>query len=172
MRILDFQYSELILKPIGPRLYVLAKDAWIVLRIKGLGDVEILLQKGFKFNARSGTALIDYFIPHIGSQILLACWAVHDALGHDFGFSFETVNDFLDQMLELAGETDFKSDIVEGAVSILDGWYGCKTDAEYENRTYIRVHWVHSSPLYKVSKPKLTRHAPGMFGRFWAWLKR
>lgn len=172
MKILDFRYTEWLLSPTSPREFDLGAAGLVIIRTAEFGDIEIWLDKGFHTNGRSGTLLADLFIPHLGRQALLSCWVAHDALGHGLGISFGTINDFLDQMLEIAGETDLKSDIVEAAVSVNDDWFGCKTEKERINRDRINLQWVPRSRHWgdpRMKNPKPTK-PKSRWNRFWDWV--
>lgn len=168
LRVLDFQHSKLPLVPIGDRLFELSRKSWVVLKTNE-GFIEVCLEKGFRTDGRSGPILVDFFIPHLGDQATVASWLTHDALGHDVGFSFDTTNDILDQMLELAGHSDMKSDVVEFFVGISDSWFGCVTSQEIANREKIRINWVHYSRLWEYRGPR-RKPKRSVWKRIWRWV--
>jgi len=141
IKILDFTATDILIRPVGRRLYELPKDVRVQIKTKSDGTLNIFARKGFKFDGRSGGPFADFIAPNLGNQRILACWLVHDILGHDFDISFDTTNEILDQMLECAGMSDFKSDVIEWAVSLSDGWFGCKTDSERANKLLCGVFW-------------------------------
>lgn len=177
MKILSYRHSEILLKPIDQRSFLMGNAGWVVLRTD-IGDLEIRWEKGTWLNARSGPIIADYFIPHMGNQKTLACWVVHDFLGYDYGISFKTINDNLDQMLELAGHSDFKSDVVEFAVGLTDDWFGTHSEIEEKNRQKICAQYVHKSRLPHSKSdttdeqlPQVPKDPPGIFRRFFNWFR-
>jgi hypothetical protein len=171
MKIKDFQATEILLKPTEPREFDLVNFVRIIIRTVSFGDIELELRPPFHFNARSGPIFVDYFIPHVGNQDTLGCFATHDAFGHDIGLSFETTNDFLDQMLELSGHSDIKSDIVEAFVSISDNWFGCENEKEIENRKLIKWRWVDKSKYWNSKLKPKKKPTRNVFKRIWRWFK-
>ena len=79
----------------------------------------------FMFDGRSGSPLIDFFIPNLGNEDERAAWLFHDLLAYGDSLNFHDTNRFLRIFLrDQAGYSGFKSWLVETAVSIDDSWYG------------------------------------------------
>lgn len=141
IKVYKFEHSKYLpISPFKDRWFIQTNNAWCKI-YTNFGVITVKARPPFKLNFRSGPKIVDRFIPHVGNIKIAFCWWVHDVLGHDFDISFETVNEILDQMLELSGISDLKSDIVEFMVSLDDDWFGCKTEEERDNKKLCSVQW-------------------------------
>lgn len=127
--------------PIDDRWYEIPNSVEIFIELEGEGMVIIRLERGFRFDGRSGGPLADFIVPNLGNQRLLACWLVHDVMGYGVLFGFEDTNEILRQMLILAGESRWKARLVGSAVGLSRSWYGepLPGDREYANLSKIHI---------------------------------
>lgn len=90
-----------------------------------IGRILARSEAGFVFDGRSGSPLIDRFIPNLGSMDERAAWLFHDLLAYGQSLDFEQTNSFLRCFLrDQAGYSRFKAWVVEKAVGMDDSWYG------------------------------------------------
>lgn len=144
MKIKSFKLSEISLVPIKDRWYSIDKDVVVTIQTD-CGVITVYVNSGFIFDGRSGSKLIDFIVPNLGSQKEIACWLVHDAFGHDIGISFEMTNDILYGMLRCCGYGWFRSGYVYKGVSFSDSWFGQPNGAtkqELKNISLIRYYWT------------------------------
>ena len=69
------------------RRYKLSSDVWIRL-ITDKGTIS-LFAKRFVFDGRSGSPLLDWYAPNLGSLYERIMWLVHDLLGLCYVFRFQ-----------------------------------------------------------------------------------
>lgn len=123
--------SELFgLKENKSRLYVLGK----AVELRVFMDSGTLLSRtkpGFKFDGRSGPAILDWYVPNLGTFEERAAWWLHDCLGYGQSLSFYNTNLFLKLWLrDMCACSKFKSEIIRKAVSLSDSWYGYPYSAD------------------------------------------
>lgn len=123
------------------RRYKLTSDVWIRL-ITDKGTISLFAKEGFIFDGRSGSPLLDWYAPNLGSLYERIMWLVHDLLGYATCLDFKTTNKVLryglrDQCVYRAS----KAFIIEKSVSISDDWFGMpkETDWCYNNISKINV---------------------------------
>lgn len=133
--------KQITLIPLDDRWYSLPYDIHINLFIKGEGRIEYIAKKGFKFDGRSGGALVDFIVPNLGNQNEVACWLTHDIGAYALYLSCDEINELLSQMLIQSGISKFKAWLVKKAVGINTSWYGTPkpTDKEYSNLELISI---------------------------------
>ena len=123
--------SELFnLKENKSRLYVLGS----VVELHVFTDSGTLLARtepGFKFDGRSGPAIIDWYVPNLGTFEERAAWWLHDCLGYGQSLSFSDTNLFLKLWLrDMCAYSKFKAETIRRAVSLSKSWYGYPYSAD------------------------------------------
>lgn len=97
-------------------------------------DVGMLIARtepGFQFDGRSGPAILDWYVPNLGTFEERAAWWLHDCLGYGQSLSFYDTNLFLKLWLrDMAAYSSFKSEIIRKAVSLSKSWYGFPYSAD------------------------------------------
>ena len=141
MKIESFKLSGPIkIEPIKDRWYRISESVEIEIK-HDTGVWRFMVCRGFNFDGRSGGPLADLFVPNLGKQREVACWLIHDILGHGTMMTFDVTNEILRQMLILAGRSRFKAWMVKKAVGLSDSWFGIETKEEKQNIQYVRFTW-------------------------------
>ena len=110
-------------------------------------DVGLLIARtepGFQFDGRSGPAILDWYVPNLGTFEERAAWWLHDCLGYGQSLSFYDTNLFLKLWLrDMAAYSSFKSEIIRKAVSLSKSWYGVPTpdDPWFCNVNKVMTEW-------------------------------
>ena len=108
------------------------------------GILHIETLPGFMFDGRSGPALIDWYVPNLGSLDERLLWHMHDCLGYAGSLDFWHTNRALRLGLrDQAGYGNVKAWLIERAVSISDSWYGHPSEGDwcYMNVGKVFTHW-------------------------------
>jgi hypothetical protein len=146
MKVLKVEFSrDITLKPLADRWYEV-QGAWTVDYITDCGRIHIMVDDGFMFDGRSGSAWIDALgiAPNLGSQEEMKAFLCHDLLYYDIGFTFDEANELLYSMLRQCGYGWFRSRLIYNAVSLFGkDHFGLPTitDREYPNIT--KIHYRH-----------------------------
>lgn len=101
-------------------------------------------EPGFQFDGRSGPAIIDWYVPNLGTFEERAAWWLHDCLGYGQSLSFYDTNLFLKLWLrDMAAYSSLKSEIIRKAVSLSKSWYGVPTpdDPWFCNVNKVMTEW-------------------------------
>ena len=97
-------------------------------------DIGLLIARtepGFQFDGRSGPAILDWYVPNLGTFEERAGWWLHDCLGYGQSLSFYDTNLFLKLWLrDMAAYSSFKSELIRKAVSLSKSWYGFPYSAD------------------------------------------
>ena len=112
--------------------------------ITNQGVLQVVLKKGFLFDGRSGTPLLDWVAPNLGSKSERFSWLTHDVNGYKFDLSFSDTNLLLMAMLrDLCGYSKFKSQLIRYSVSLSDSWYGKPKPKDwcYKNLNKVNAMW-------------------------------
>jgi hypothetical protein len=123
------------------RRYKLTSDVWIRL-ITDKGIISLFAKEGFVFDGRSGSPLLDWYAPNLGSLYERIMWLVHDLLGYATCLDFKTTNKVLRYGLrDQCGYRASKAFVIEKCVSITKSWFGApkKTDWCYNNISKFNV---------------------------------
>ena len=110
-------------------------------------DVGMLIARtepGFQFDGRSGPAILDWYVPNLGTFEERVGWWLHDCLGYAQSLSFADTNLFLKLWLrDMAAYSSLKSEIIRKAVSLSKSWYGTPTpdDPWYCNVNKVMTEW-------------------------------
>lgn len=118
VKVIGYSYDEIITKPIADRLYELFRPTRINIFTEKDGVISYEFDAGFIFDARSGGKAIDWLIPHIGSQSVLACWLAHDGGFYPHTLDFKTANDILRQMYVLATGQRIRASLIDTSVTL------------------------------------------------------
>jgi len=96
---------------------------------------------GFITNGRSGTGLIDGFIPHFGNQSILTAWVIHDINYYEC-LSKDLADEVLRQMLVKSGMSRFKASLVKKSVQWFgDNAYGLTTEEDFDMYSKVNFKW-------------------------------
>lgn len=109
------------------------------------GTLNIGLSAPFMFDGRSGSPLLDWYAPNLGTIEERLAWLVHDVNGYAKCLSFKDTNTLLFAMLrDLCHYRKTKAAAIRYAVSLSKGWYGKPepTDKYFVNYDKIQVKWV------------------------------
>ena len=113
------------------RRYVLPADV----ELKIYTDEHIIrfyAKAGFMFDGRSGSPLLDWYLPNLGTLEERCMWLIHDLLGYATCLSFKCTNKVLRYGLrDVCKYRSSKAFVVEKAVSISDSWYGAPKENEW-----------------------------------------
>lgn len=115
--------------------------------LRVITDVGMLIARtepGFQFDGRSGPAILDWYVPNLGTFEERAAWWLHDCLGYGQSLSFYDTNLFLKLWLrDMAAYSSFKSEIIRKAVSLSKSWYGIPTpdDPWFCNVNKVMTEW-------------------------------
>lgn len=110
-------------------------------------DVGMLIARtepGFQFDGRSGPAILDWYVPNLGTFEERAGWWLHDCLGYGQSLSFSDTNLFLKLWLrDMAAYSSFKSELIRKAVGLSRSWYGVPTpdDPWFCNVNKVMTEW-------------------------------
>jgi hypothetical protein len=158
VKVFRFQCGKIILMPLRDRWYQVTQDTWVKVWTD-IGVMTINVKAGFKFDGRSGGWFADLWAPNLGTQRSIACWLVHDVLGHDFDISFRTTNDILEQMRLIVRieekpkeygsfrswlykkKSTFMAWGTKIAVSVDRSWFGNNTAEELINKKRATIEW-------------------------------
>lgn len=109
------------------------------------GILDVLTEPGFMFDARSGTPLLDWFCPNLGTLAEREAWRAHDCLAYAQSLDFWHTNRALRLILrDQAGWNPKKAWLVEKGVSINRSWYGKPSPKDwcYSNIGKVSTVWV------------------------------
>lgn len=109
------------------------------------GTLTVVTSPGFIFDGRSGTKLIDWYVPNLGTLEERLAWFVHDGNGYGLDLSFEDTNILLFAMLrDLAGYRTSKANVIQLAVSLSRSWYGEPKEGDWcrANVGKVRTVWM------------------------------
>lgn len=112
------------LKENDERLYIPYDEINLIVRTNQ-GTLHVVTAPGFEFDGRSGSKIIDWYVPNLGTLEERVCWLVHDCNGYGLDLSFEDTNVLLFAMLrDLAHYRTAKANVIQLAVSLSRSWYG------------------------------------------------
>ena len=80
MQITDFTCNELLVTSIGNNLWEIRDDLVVQVNMPAQKGYRIIIKKGFVTNFRSGTDLLNPFVPRTGQNDKSVAYAVHDAM--------------------------------------------------------------------------------------------
>ena len=125
--------APLEITPVEERIYDLMKDLEVSI-VTDDGVYRYTLKKGFRTNFRSGSNIIDCFVPHIGKQMVAIAYLIHDANYNSSDtcshlVSKELADKLLEAMLVYAGVSKVKAKIVKKSVQ----WFGQSAYDEYDD---------------------------------------
>lgn len=126
------------------RMYIIGKPFCCAIYTTQ-GTLNVMLDAPFKFDGRSGSPLIDWYAPNLGSIEERLTWLVHDVNSYAKCLSFKDTNTLLFAMLrDLCHYLKTKAATIRYAVSLSKGWYGKPepTDKYFVNYDKIQVKWV------------------------------
>ena len=109
------------------------------------GTLKIKTKAGFMFDGRSGPAIVDWYVPNLGTLEEIICWFVHDCNGYGQDLSFKDTNVLLYAMLrDIAKYKTTKCNLIQLAVSLSDSWYGEPKEDDwcYANKDLVKTEWV------------------------------
>lgn len=109
------------------------------------GNLKIKTKAGFTFDGRSGPAIVDWYVPNLGTLDEIICWFAHDCNGYGQDLSFKDTNVLLYAMLrDLPKYKNTKCTLIQLAVSLSDSWYGDPKEDDwcYANRDLVKTEWV------------------------------
>ena len=112
--------------------------------ITNQGDLNVFLKKGFEFDGRSGTPIVDFVAPNLGTRNERFSWLTHDVNGYDLDLSFSDTNWLLYAMLvQLCGYSKFKASLIRYAVSLSKSWFGRPKPKDwcYKNVNKVSARW-------------------------------
>ena len=113
------------------RRYKLTSDVWIKL-ITDKGTLSLFAKEGFIFDGRSGSPLLDWYAPNLGSLYERIMWLIHDLLGYATCLDFKTTNKVLRYGLrDKCGYRASKAFVIEKAVSISKSWFGTPKENDW-----------------------------------------
>ena len=123
-------------------------DAAVLFRVfTNQGTLEVSTEKGFFFDGRSGTPLVDFYAPNLGTLNERASWLAHDVNGYALDLSFKDTNILLFAMLrDCCGYRKTKASFIRWVVGLSDSWYGTpkKGDPYYKNIDKVHAKWIPS----------------------------
>lgn len=109
------------------------------------GTLKVKTKAGFTFDGRSGPAIVDWYVPNLGTLEEILCWLAHDCNGYGQDLSFKDTNILLYAMLrDLAKYKTAKCNLIQLAVSVSDSWYGDPPESDwcYANRNLVKTEWI------------------------------
>ena len=114
------------------RRYVLPADVELKLYFDNGHILHCYAKAGFMFDGRSGSPLLDFYLPNLGTLEERSMWLIHDLLGYATCLSFKCTNKVLRYGLrDICNYRPTKAFVVEKAVSISDSWYGAPKENEW-----------------------------------------
>lgn len=132
------------LKTNKERRYPLKKAVQLTIKTNQ-GTLKIHTKAGFTFDGRSGPAIVDWYVPNLGTIEEILCWFAHDCNGYGQDLSFKDTNVLLYAMLrDLPKYKTTKCNLIQLAVSLSDSWYGDPKEDDwcYANRDLVKTEWV------------------------------
>ena len=125
------------------RRYPLSKPVRSVFHFDD-GDLYVDTNTGFIFDGRSGSPLLDWYVPNLGSLDERELWRMHDALGYAQSLGFKETNLALKIVArDICGYRKTKAEAIRIAVSLSRSWYGRPkpTDWCYANLGLVETRW-------------------------------
>jgi hypothetical protein len=143
MKLISVHHNPVKIYPIKDRLYMVAEGATCCLRTDA-GCLVYTVKPGFEFDSRSGGKLVDWLVPHLGSQSEVWAWLVHDIGYYDWDVCFETCNDLLKQQLIMdAHMSAWKASLVKYSVDEFGrSSFGIDNAKDITNRKLINFEWM------------------------------
>jgi hypothetical protein len=109
------------------------------------GILDVRTEPGFILDFRSGSPLLDWFAPNLGSLDERHGWWMHDCLAYAQSLNFRSTNYALKYYLrDIVGYCKMRAELVRKAVSISKKWYGRPkpTEWSYANIVLVRTIWT------------------------------
>ena len=125
------------------RRYPLSKSVRSVFHFDD-GDLFVNTNPGFIFDGRSGSPLLDWYVPNLGSLDEREMWRMHDCLAYAQSLGFKETNLALKIVArDICGYRKTKAEAIRIAVSLSRSWYGRPkpTDWCYANLGLVDTTW-------------------------------
>ena len=109
------------------------------------GFLDVLCERGFMFDGRSGPHCLDWYAPNLGTLDERSAWLMHDALGYAQSLDFRRTNMALKFFLrDVCGYRKTKAELIRKAVSLSKRWYGRPKPTEwcYSNIGLVNTIWT------------------------------
>ena len=140
MKILDVKYNDFNFDFFKKRMVKIDDPIQVVLHTDE-GKLVYSIESGFITDLRSGGRLVDYIIPHFGTEKYTLAPLVHDASFQSHCVSFELANEIFRQMLIWSGVKPWRARVAYWGVSSCFGRMAYNKRDKWDKKNAGKVHF-------------------------------